>query len=172
MTWGWVNYQQKFFLKWTNPLICNVTVYIHIFRFFCITTAVFGVTWSFRNHSNMLICCLRNIFNILNISVKLWNNFCFKLLWWIEGSYSPQTFKYQMQKVNWTVTDTTTRHIFSVQLSDDFGQNKQIWRSSGNIKSKNEAIIISSIIKHHIVVFLKIGTVVLLQCYFSSMVLF
>ena len=20
MTWGWVNYQQKFFLKWTNPL--------------------------------------------------------------------------------------------------------------------------------------------------------
>jgi len=23
--------------------------------------AVFSVTWSFRNHSNMMICCSRNI---------------------------------------------------------------------------------------------------------------
>jgi len=28
---------------------------------FSIITPVFSVTWSFRNHSNMLICCWRNI---------------------------------------------------------------------------------------------------------------
>jgi len=29
--------------------------------FFSIITPVFSVTWSFRNHSNMMICCSRNI---------------------------------------------------------------------------------------------------------------
>jgi len=44
-----------------------------------IITPVFSVTWSFRNHSNMLICCSRNIsyyyqcwkqFLMLNIFVE------------------------------------------------------------------------------------------------------
>ncbi len=29
---------------------------------FSIITPVFSVTWSFRNHSNMLICCSRNVY--------------------------------------------------------------------------------------------------------------
>ncbi len=28
-------------------------------------TPVFSVTWSFRNHYNMLICCSRNIYYVL-----------------------------------------------------------------------------------------------------------
>ncbi len=34
---------------------------------FSIITRVFSVTWSFRNHSNMLICCLRNIYYVIHL---------------------------------------------------------------------------------------------------------
>ncbi len=47
--------------------------------FISIITPVFSVTWSFRNCSNMLVCCSRNIFEsilktvvLLNIFVKPW----------------------------------------------------------------------------------------------------
>ncbi len=38
---------------------------------FSIITPVFSVTWSFRNHSNMLICCLRNIMCCLMLNIFL-----------------------------------------------------------------------------------------------------
>ncbi len=49
-------------------------------EFSAVVTPIFSVTWSFRNHSNMLICCSRKnriIINVemvvlLNIFVKTW----------------------------------------------------------------------------------------------------
>ncbi len=44
---------------------------------FSIITLVFSVTWSFRNHSNMLICCSRNIIIIIIIiSSSIENSLC------------------------------------------------------------------------------------------------
>jgi len=37
-----------------------------------IITPVFSVTWSFRNHSNMLICCSRNIY------YQCWKPLCWR----------------------------------------------------------------------------------------------
>ncbi len=54
-------------------------------------TSAFSVTWSFRNPSNMLICCSRNIYYhcwkqlfCLILLRKLWYNF-FCIFWWIES---------------------------------------------------------------------------------------
>ncbi len=43
--------------------ICFKIEFIHVIknRIFSVITSVFSVTWSFRNHSNMLIYCSRNI---------------------------------------------------------------------------------------------------------------
>ncbi len=38
---------------------------------FSIITPVFSVTWFFRNHSNMLICCSRNLLSVWNTVVLL-----------------------------------------------------------------------------------------------------
>ncbi len=44
---------------------------------FSIITPVFSVTWSFKNHSNMLICCSRNIYYY-----QCWKLLCcFIFLW-------------------------------------------------------------------------------------------
>jgi len=37
---------------------------------FSIITPVFSVTWSFRNHSNMLMWCSRNIYNYYRCKKK------------------------------------------------------------------------------------------------------
>ncbi len=43
-------------------------VFYGINRIFSIITPVFSVTWSFRNHNNMQICCSKNIyFVIINV---------------------------------------------------------------------------------------------------------
>ncbi len=44
---------------------------------FSIIIPVFSVTWSFRNHSNMLICCSRH-----NSSYQYWKQLCCKILLW------------------------------------------------------------------------------------------
>ncbi len=68
---------------------------------FSIITPVFSVTWFFRNHSNMMICCLRNIYFdyqcwkqlcCLIILWKLWFIFFFNILWWIESSKEQHLF--------------------------------------------------------------------------------
>ncbi len=41
------------------------------------------VTWSFRNHSNILICCSKNTYYYVENS---WVEFFFRFLWWIERS--------------------------------------------------------------------------------------
>ncbi len=41
-----------------------------------IITPVFSVTWSFRNHSNMLICCSRSIYDYY----QCWKQFLWKLI--------------------------------------------------------------------------------------------
>ncbi len=50
-------------------------------------------SWSFRNHSNTLICCSRNILSSLLKTVVLFFFVvvlffcvCFRILWWIESS--------------------------------------------------------------------------------------
>ncbi len=57
---------------------------------FSIITSVFSVTWSFRNHSNMLICYSRNIIinaeNSYSVTIlwKPWYIF-FRIIWWLES---------------------------------------------------------------------------------------
>ncbi len=51
-------------------------------------TAVFSVTWSFRNNSNIQSCCLRNIYHFLSMSktlvekVILWKKFKRRVFIW------------------------------------------------------------------------------------------
>ncbi len=55
----------------------NCFLFVYVFKcvgkakFSAAITPVFSVTWSFRNHSNMLICCSKNYTDpkILNSSV-------------------------------------------------------------------------------------------------------
>ncbi len=69
---------------------------------FSIITPVFSVTWSFRNHSNMLICCSRNISDYYQCWKQLccfifwWKPKCilfFRILWWIESSKEQHLFE-------------------------------------------------------------------------------
>ncbi len=56
-------------------LLFQITVFYFKMQFiplmqiwiFCIITPVFSVTWSFRNYSNMLICCSLNFFVLLSM---------------------------------------------------------------------------------------------------------
>jgi len=54
----WTKIQKK---KIEFEIMWNTIAIIIIFKNVAVITQVFSVTWSFRNHSNMLICCLRNI---------------------------------------------------------------------------------------------------------------
>ncbi len=58
---------------------------------FSIITRVFSVTWSFRNHYNMMMCCSRNISYYLYIVCCFFFFFgnldaFFRILWRIESS--------------------------------------------------------------------------------------
>ncbi len=61
---------------------------------FSIISPVFSVTWSFRNHSNILMWCLANIYSyyqcliLLCCLIFLWKplRFFFNILLWIESS--------------------------------------------------------------------------------------
>ncbi len=59
-------FERSIFSSPTLPLFDKNTIKSVIYFcdqswIFSIITPVFSVTWSFRNHSNMLICCSRNI---------------------------------------------------------------------------------------------------------------
>ncbi len=54
---------------------------------FSIITPVFRVTWSFRNNSNLLICCLKNVSIILE-TIVLPNIFVETVI-----RFSPEFFK-------------------------------------------------------------------------------
>jgi len=63
---------------------------------FSIITTVFSVTWSFRNHSIILIFCSRNISYYR--FWKLWRLIFlfiihFRIPWWIESSKEQHLFK-------------------------------------------------------------------------------
>jgi len=45
---------------------------------FSIITPVFSVTWSFRNHSNVMICCSRNISDYY----QFWKQLCCLIFLW------------------------------------------------------------------------------------------
>ncbi len=45
-----------------------------------------SVTRFFRNHSNILICCSRNIYYYYYQYLKQLSTFLFRILWWIERS--------------------------------------------------------------------------------------
>jgi len=45
---------------------------------FSIITPVFSVTWSFRNHSNVMICCSRHNSNYY----QFWKQLCFFIFLW------------------------------------------------------------------------------------------
>jgi len=58
---------------------------------FSTITPVFSLTWSFRNHSNMLTCCSRNIWLLINVENSRAVYYCefyenrdtlFGLCWW------------------------------------------------------------------------------------------
>ncbi len=58
------------------------------------------ITWSFRNHFNILICCLRNICFIMiyvenSCLIFLWKqcSIFFRILWWIERLKEQHLFK-------------------------------------------------------------------------------
>jgi len=69
---------------------------------FIILTPGFSVTWSCRNHSNMLICCLRNIFYLfilLSMLIMVFTAYYFCETWYTsikKKIYSARThFIYQ-----------------------------------------------------------------------------
>ncbi len=76
--------------------ICyNVIYFCDQSCIFSIITPVFSVTWCFRNHYNMLICCSRNISDYyqcwkqLCCTIFLWKLWCilfFRIHRWIESS--------------------------------------------------------------------------------------
>ncbi len=60
-----------------SKVLCSAKTYYLQCILFTVFTPVFSVTRFFRNHSNMLICCSRNIYHqcfkkLLNIFVKMW----------------------------------------------------------------------------------------------------
>ncbi len=67
-------------------------------------TQVFSVTWSFRNHSNLLIWCSRNIsyyqcwkhLCCLIFSDKWWYMYLISVLWWMEISKEEHSFEIEM----------------------------------------------------------------------------
>jgi len=76
-------------ILWKNITILKKTVfYLNIFEnviyscdqswIFSIITPVFSVTWSFRNHSNMLIFCWRNISDYY----QCWKQSCYFIFLW------------------------------------------------------------------------------------------
>jgi len=63
-------------------------------------TQIFSVTWSYRNHSNMMIWCSRNIFFFikclkqLSCLIFLWKPwYIFKILWWMLKKEKKNYFK-------------------------------------------------------------------------------
>ncbi len=80
--------------------------YLNTFEnvFFSVIKKLFSsslLTWSFRNHSNMLICCSRNIFvyywcwNSCATSYFLWKT---SNIWLIEISKEQHSFEIEMNK--------------------------------------------------------------------------
>ncbi len=72
---------------------------------FSIITPVFSVTWSFRNHNNMLICCSRNISDYyqcwkqLCCTIFLWKPWFilfFRIHRWIESSKEQHLFEIEI----------------------------------------------------------------------------
>jgi len=56
----------------------NIVKYYHKSWIFSIITPVFSVTWSFRNQSNVMIWCSRNIFYY-----QCWKQLCCLIFLWI-----------------------------------------------------------------------------------------
>ncbi len=68
---------------------------------FVIITPHFSVTWSFRNFSNMLICCSRKHFWLLLSTLEIvvllhiffyHKTFFFRIIWWTESSIERPAF--------------------------------------------------------------------------------
>ncbi len=64
-------------------LKCNLLLWLKLN--FSIITAVFSATWSFRNQSNILIWCSRNISDYYSkyCAASYFCGNCFRILWWI-----------------------------------------------------------------------------------------
>ncbi len=76
-------------ITWNSPHKMHAMIYENaniLALFFCddkaefsaAITPGFSVTWSFRNHSNMLICCSRNIYYYY----QCWKQLCCLILLW------------------------------------------------------------------------------------------
>ncbi len=104
-------------------------------QIFSIIITVFSVTWSFRNHSNVLIYCLRNIPYYF---FKNWS-IVFRILWWVQKNSICLKYKYFVTFINvftvtfdqWNVSllnkSVLLQTFKCVDKSDN--QRQQFWRS-------------------------------------------
>ncbi len=120
---------QRLLLKWNMNEMITMVFYLNIFYnvvYFCdgkaefsaAITPVFSVTWSFRNHSKMLICCFQG-----------WKQLCFLIhtfsmvLWQTWGSKEQHVFKIEI----FTVTFVKLNVYFLNTFVFSFILTPSIW---------------------------------------------
>ncbi len=76
--------------KNTEPLFKSLgyVKYLNVFKRILLCLQLFSVTWSFRNHSNILICCLKH-FLLVSIfkTVMLLNIFVETVIHFFSGFF-------------------------------------------------------------------------------------